>query len=168
MAWVWKGRDWGEMRVLFSVLDACVKALVVVIVGLVAFQVFMRFVMNDPSAWSEEAALIAFVYLVFLGTALAASNGLNLTADMISPYLGARGKVWAQRILAAITIAFLAVVFFTGVRMSLAVRGATTTALNFPMPLLYASVPIGAVLHALGVVNWMRHPREVKPEEQVA
>ena len=155
------------MRVLFSVLDACVKALVIIIVGLVAFQVFMRFVMNDPSAWSEEAALIAFVYLIFLGTAMAADRGLNLTANMIVPYLGAGGRVWAQRAVAAVTIAFLAVVFFTGIRMSLAVRGATTTALNVPMSLIYASVPIGAFLHVLGIVNWLRHTREVKPEEMV-
>ncbi len=155
------------MRVLFSVLDLCVKALVIVIVGLVAFQVFMRFVMNDPSAWSEEAALIAFVYLVFLGTALAASTGLNLTADMISAYLSPRGRIWAQWIVAAVTILFLGFVCFTGIRMSLAVRGATTTALNFPMSLLYAAVPMGAFLHAVGVIHWLRHPRQVRPEEQL-
>jgi len=155
------------MRVLFATLDAVVRLLVVLIVLLVAFQVFMRFVMNDPSVWSEEAALVAFVYLIFLGTGLAASRGLNLSADMMSGFLGRAGQRWMRRLLAAITIAFLSVVFFTGIRMSLAVRGASTTSLNIPMAFVYASVPIGALLHALGVIRWLREPPSVAPEEQV-
>lgn len=155
------------MRVLFVALDAVVKLLVLLIVFLVAFQVFMRFIMNDPSVWSEEAALVAFVYLIFLGTGLAASRGLNLSADMISGFLGPTGQRWLRRVLAAITIAFLSIVFVTGIRMSLAVRGSTTTSLSIPMALVYASVPIGAFLHALGVISWLREPPSVAPEEQV-
>jgi TRAP-type C4-dicarboxylate transport system permease small subunit len=155
------------MRGLFVALDAVVKLLVLSIVFLVAFQVFMRFVMNDPSVWSEEAALVAFVYLIFLGTGLAASKGLNLSADVISGLLRPVGQRRLRGVLAAITIAFLCVVFFTGIRMSLAVRGSTTTSLGIPMALVYASVPIGALVYALGVIVWLREPPAAAPEEQV-
>ena len=50
----------------------------VFLVVLVGLQVFTRYVLNDPTSWSEEAASFLEVYMVFLGGALAMVRGKTL------------------------------------------------------------------------------------------
>ena len=49
--------DWFE-KILFWVA----AAMITVMVGVVLLQVFLRYVLNNPTSWSEEVATLAFVW----------------------------------------------------------------------------------------------------------
>ncbi|MEE2776751.1 MAG: TRAP transporter small permease [Acidobacteriota bacterium] len=62
------------------------------LVGLVCWQVFTRFVLRDPSSFTEEAARFALIWLGLLGAARALGGGLHLSIDL----LALRSPGWAR------------------------------------------------------------------------
>src|SRR5690606_26756411 len=46
-------------------------------------QVFYRYVLKNPLAWSQEVMMISFVYLVLFGAALAVKNKEHLRIDLL-------------------------------------------------------------------------------------
>ena len=59
------------MRRLFSNIVEWIAAVMVVALAVIVFlQVFNRFVLKAPLAWSEDLAMLLFQWVVFLGAAL--------------------------------------------------------------------------------------------------
>ena len=84
-------------------------ALFAVMFGAFLIQVFTRYVLNDPVAWSMEVCLLAYVWIIFIAGATIVSIEEHISFDMI--YQAARPK--GKRVLALITsgailLAFLA------------------------------------------------------------
>lgn len=67
-------------------------------------QVVCRFVFGAPAAWTEELAAIAFVWVIFWGTAFTVPLHAHVAADFIVPRFAAP----AQRVLYALGLAVLA------------------------------------------------------------
>ncbi len=80
-----------------------------VMVVVVAAQVFCRYVLNHSLFWSEELARYLLVWLTFLGATVAYHRRVHPSVDMLQARMGPR----AAR---AMTIgAYLAALFFFGV-----------------------------------------------------
>ena len=59
------------MKKLFDNLIEAISAVMVVALAIIVFvQVFNRFVLKTPLAWSEDLAMLLFQWVVFLGAAL--------------------------------------------------------------------------------------------------
>ena len=52
-------------------VETVLALLMLLLIGLVSAQIFMRYVMHSPLTWSEELARMTFVYLTFIGAGLA-------------------------------------------------------------------------------------------------
>ena len=78
----------------------------VLFLSLVA-QVALRFVFGAPAAWTEELAAIAFVWVIFWGTAFTVPLREHVAVDFVVPLFGPR----ARRALHALGLAILAVCF---------------------------------------------------------
>ena len=66
---VYKWEDWISLA-LFAVLA-----------GIVFYQVFTRYVMNDPAGWTEEIARYFLVALVFIGAAMSVRKNNHIQVD---------------------------------------------------------------------------------------
>ncbi len=113
---------------------------------IVLWQVFSRYVLNDPSTVSEELARIFLMWLGPLGAAYALAFNEHMAIDLLSQKLDEK----QQRILRKVILifcGFLSLIFFNGgfeiVKESLALKQ-TTAALGLPMGYVYLAVPIGA------------------------
>ena len=62
--------------------------LVIVSMLLTGTQVFFRYVLNSPLAWTEELARIALIWLVFWGSAIAFRKNEHLTLTLFTQALG--------------------------------------------------------------------------------
>ncbi len=143
-----KARAWldGTLR------TACVT-LFALLVLLVAWQVFTRLVLDQPSAWSEEAARHTFVWLSLIGIAIAVGE----KADVIMDFLVARLHVKFQRIADLIayltTLAFvLYVMVFGGFQQSVLAWGQQNPLLPLSQGQLYLALPISGVLLAIYLI----------------
>lgn len=122
-------------------------ALFALLVLLVAWQVFTRLVLNQPSAWTEEAARYTFVWVSLIGIAIAVGE----KADVVMDFLVERLPRSLQRV--ADIIAYLATLAFVQYAMvfgGLQQASLAWTQRNPLLPLtqgqLYLALPISGAL----------------------
>lgn len=123
------------------VISACMGYFVVVTI----LQVIFRFVLNVPAAWTEETAKYAFIWMTYVGSALATKKSTHIRVDLLDSYLKPRGKeilFWISQIFFLI---FAVIVAKVGVDMliSLGTKPQTSPALKIPMQWIYLSLPVG-------------------------
>src|SRR5512132_2634313 len=60
------------------VVESVLALLMLLLIGLVSAQIFMRYLVHSPLVWIEVLARMSFVYLTFIGAGLAFHRGENL------------------------------------------------------------------------------------------
>ena len=125
----------------------CILLLAVITIDLL-LGVFSRYVLERTFVWYDEVARACFMWLVFLGAAVAvrrgAHFGLQMFVEMMPPHF--------KR--AAVLLTPLTILVFSGALVSLGWdlmrHGATqtTAVMGMPMSWIYASMPVGGALMA--------------------
>ncbi len=113
-------------------------------------QVVSRYVFNSPLGWTEELAKLLMVWWTFLAVGVLAFRGRLLGIDAVimtlSPVMAHRTMALAQ-FASAFIIGWLA---YLGVRLVGLAGTQITPSLDIPYAVIYASLPIGLGLAALG------------------
>lgn len=111
-------------------------------------EVLRRFVLNYSSAWGEEAARYAFIYLGWIGAAYAVRERAHIRFDIVIGRVGPRTKaalmIFAE--LATIAFALIALYWSTHTIQQLLQFGGTTPVLRVNKVWFEAAVPIGFAL----------------------
>lgn len=116
------------------------------LVLLLFIQVTARYVFAESPEWTEELARLVFVYLTFLGGALAVARRANLRVDTFVLLLPRNVQwilMWAGTVGA---IVFLAVAVFTGVAMVDRLAQQTMTSLPISKAYGFIGVPLGCAV----------------------
>lgn len=66
--------------------------LVVVLAVVVFFQVFNRFILKAPMAWTEELAMLLFQWVVFLGAAVGVKRMSHFGIDLVVEKLSEKNR----------------------------------------------------------------------------
>lgn len=153
------------MKAFTTILDRLEKTLFVVaalaITGMTAvilLQVFLRYVLNNPTSWSEEFATLCFVWCVALVIPLGVRHQEHIAMEFVVNRLaGARWR-WAQILLNAVVGLTLVAIgiaafglFSSGARQVMP-GISMSSGLEIPQLVTYISLPIGcfaAGLYAL-------------------
>ena len=132
-------------------------ALLMAVLSVVVFLgVFSRYGLNDPWQWTEEAARIAFLWVVFLGASVGVRRGLHFRFTLLLDNLR---PAWKRPLE---LFANLWVMFFAGI---LAVKGLSFALLNFaqltptlviPWGWVYIAVPLSGLLMILYALEHLR------------
>ncbi len=127
--------------ILFATLAAIMGALVLTVL----WQVISRFVLRDPSSYTEELARYLMIWLGLLGAGYAAGRRLHLSIDLLPRSRAAAVAVEAFALLFAV-----AVLVVGGGRLvwTMLYLGQTSAALQVPLGYVYLAVPISGVLIA--------------------
>jgi TRAP-type C4-dicarboxylate transport system permease small subunit len=129
-----------------GILDLALVAAFGVMIVAVSLQVFFRYVLNDPLAGSEEIGRLAFVWVTFVGAAVAARDRLHVRIDYFANRLGPRGMRNSRLMENAATACFGALMVWVGVLLAIFSWDYESASLQFPMTLVHASVPVSGVL----------------------
>ncbi len=137
------------MQRLFNIIDGflggATALLMAVSVLNVVWQVFTRFVLGDPSSFTEELARYLLVWLGFLGGAYAGGRRRHLAVGLLPNRLGPRGRAVLRVIVEVLTAAFaLSVLIGGGGYLSYTAfeLRQTSAALNLPLGYVYLAVPV--------------------------
>lgn len=121
----------------------------VVMTGIVAYQVFMRFVVNASPSWTEGAAIMLMSWFIFLGAAVGVRENFHMGFDVLLYVLpdGARATLRTISDIAVLAFA-IGMIYYGG---SLAIRGWTVRipVLNLPQTMTYLPVVISGFLMCL-------------------
>ena len=129
--------------------------------GVVFYQFFTRYALNNSASWTEEIARYLLIGTVFIGASIGVTKNNHIQVDLIYRYLG--GK--AARAL-AIAVDMLRIAFFASMsvftaQMMQKMGNYQMTIIDLPMNIVYGVVLFGFVIMALRSVwvariHWQR------------
>lgn len=111
-------------------------------------EVVRRFVLNYSSAWGEEAARYAFIYLGWIGAAYAVRERAHIRFDILLQRLGPRGKAMVFIFAEVATIVFACFALYWSLHTigTLLKFEATTPVLRISKVWFEAAVPLAFCL----------------------
>ena len=129
--------------------------LMAAIVLLISLNVFMRYVLDASLSWGEELTLSVFVWFVWLAASYAFRHRKHVRITVFRDFLGTRGQLWLDILADLLILGFLAVLVFECVKLINLpfVASQKSVVLGLPIPILYASAPVGAALSFLRVLQ---------------
>lgn len=135
-------------KVLASILLA---AIVLLIFG----NVFMRYIMNASLSWGEELTLWLFVWFVWLAVSYAFHSREHVRITFIRDCLAERARLFLDMVIDLLVLAFLVTLTIECIKLIMLpfVASQNSVVLGLPIPILYASAPVGAALSSFRVVQ---------------
>lgn len=139
---------------------ACLLLAIVSCLGL--WQVLSRFVLSQPSVWTEEVLRRLLIWCVMLGVVVAIRHGAMVSVDLMVRLSKGAWKQVVRFVIWLSTSAFLASILWFGVSLSWRVRFQTFASMDISMGWAYAALPTGA---ALGLIAVLAHYLDPVNEE---
>ena len=131
------------------------------------YQILARFVLEEPSTWTEVLTRTLMIWSVFLGLSASLRGGALLSVDLLyrtvakTPYLGV-----LHAMITGCTMLFLLVVVWYGWDVVYRVRFQNLAGLEIPISYAYAAIPTGAMFGVLGLLANYLDPRRGELETQ--
>lgn len=136
-------------KVLDKLLGTFLVALMASIVLAVLWQVFSRYVLQDPSSYTEEIARFLLIWIGILGAAFASGRNEHLSINILPDKLKPAHRKKLTRFIDLLIIAFcLTVLIIGGGNLVLvnAELGQESAALHLPLSVVYAVIPLSGLI----------------------
>lgn len=139
----------------------------IAMVALTCWQVLTRYILKDPSTWSEELVGYLFAWMSLLG----ASIVTNERGHMNIPILIERSDGTIQKALDCFgeIVAFLfsvVILIFGGIQITTLAMGQMTSSLGIPIGIFYIVLPLCGILNAiytiLNIIDILKDQTEEK------
>lgn len=141
---------------LVKLLEWILILLVAVLVLDVLWQVFSRFVLNDPSSWTDELATLLIIWVAMIGASVAFIRNNHLGVDYFVGKLKPRPRLISEIVVQAFIFVFAVIVLVLGgiklVTLTLLTEQ-VSPALLIKMGHVYMALPISGVMIALAAVE---------------
>lgn len=133
-----------------KILRAILAVMVAVMVLACCWQVITRFILNDPSKYTEEFLRYALIWLTMLGAPYAYGAGRHLSIDLLVMNFTEKGKNFVRVFVEVVVLVLsLAVFVYGGIAVALNASGQISATMRLPMECYYACIPVGGVLMAI-------------------
>ena len=130
---------------LNRVLEVILIMLLSIMVLNVSWQVFSRYVLGNPSSFTDELARYLMIWLGVLGTAYVSGKRLHVAIDILHSQLSLSSQKTMQKVIFSIVILATFLIFIIGgsrlVYLSY-LLGQKSAALQIPLYLVYVCVPL--------------------------
>ena len=126
--------------------------LLAVVCFLGLWQVVSRFVLSQPSSWTEEIMRRLLIWTVMLGAVVAFRRGAMISVDLMLRLSSGRWRTLLRALVAAATLAFLLCVLWFGIDLAWRVRHQTFSSVDLSIAWAYAALPVGAALGIVAVI----------------
>jgi len=128
------------------------SALMALLVVAVTWQILSRYLLAEPSSWTEELARFLLVWIGVLGASYAYRMKMHLGIDLLPQQLSGRRLALLELLVNSVVILFAVAVMVVGggnlVAMTWELQQ-ISPALGIPMAWVYAVVPLSGVLIVL-------------------
>jgi TRAP-type C4-dicarboxylate transport system permease small subunit len=139
----------GILSAIRKGLDRALEVLVIVVMAVlvldVSWQVFTRFILRDPSTWTDELATFLLIWVSLLGAAVALKRKAHLGMDYFVGRLAPRNRLRVQVFAFFCTGAFSLLVMIVGGATLVARKlqlQETSPALGLDLGYVYLALPI--------------------------
>ena len=115
----------------------------------VLWGVFTRYALGNQASWSEELARFILIWIGLLGAAYASGKKMHLSINLLHEKLEKKGQQRLQKMIALLILLFAFFVMVVGGGRLIYIvskLGQYSPALNIPMQLVYAVIPLSGIL----------------------
>lgn len=133
-------------RRLYHFLRTLCFLLMLAMVVIIFAQVVARYALSNSLSWSEEIGRYIFVWMTFIGSAIAVRNKLHVALDMFVVRLPRSLQKLCLMISYVSMMIFTGVVIYGGYKFVLKGSNQISAALQLPMHYVYLVLPIGGGL----------------------
>jgi len=147
----------------FATAIACVMLAISASLGL--FQVFTRFVLEQPAEWTEVLIRFSLIWMVFMGIPEAFRTGAMVSVDLMHRLAPAGFRRALEALITLLTIALLGVITWYG--WAYAQHGKLQTIIgleSYTMLWPYLAMPVGSVFAIVGVIGNFLDPQNQELE----
>jgi len=116
--------------------------------GIVAYQVFMRYVINASPAWTESGSIMIMSWFIFLGAAVGVRENFHMGFDVLLYVLPKGGKAWLRAISDIAIFSFAFGMFWYGGELALRGWSVRIPVLGLPQTFTYLPIVLSGVLMA--------------------
>ncbi|MES2535587.1 MAG: TRAP transporter small permease [Pseudomonadota bacterium] len=135
-----------------SMVLACSMLVLASVLGML--QVIMRFVLEQPSEWSEVLIRFSLIWMVFLGIPAAFRLGSMVSVDLMHRLASPGFRRILEALIALATLSLLAVIAWYGWDYAQRGRVQTMSGLeSISMFWAYLPLPVGAICAMVGVIG---------------
>jgi TRAP-type C4-dicarboxylate transport system permease small subunit len=131
---------------LYKFLKTVCFLLMLAMVVIIFAQVVARYALHNSLSWSEELGRYLFVWMTFIGSAIAVRNKLHVSLDMLVTKLPSALQKLCLVISYVSMMVFTAVLIYGGYRFVLRGSKQISAAMQVPMHYVYLVLPVGGGL----------------------
>jgi TRAP-type C4-dicarboxylate transport system permease small subunit len=156
--------------IISKILGVILIVLMALMVLDVTWQVFTRFILKNPSAFTEELAGFLLIWIGLLGASYAFYTKAHLGIDVLTYKLTGFKKQVVEILINLIVLAFAFFVMVIGgmrlVNLTFTLKQ-VSPALGIAMGYIYLVIPIAGVLVIYFAINFIIETIQTKPTEMV-
>ena len=131
---------------------AVVVALAGVMVACLLLQVVFRYGVGRALTWSDEIALLSFLWIVFLAGSLGVREAFHVRLTLAVDRLPPAWRAGSERIVLLLVLGFGLLLLHSGAEYVAITAGSISPAIGYPVELLHLAAPVAGaliILHAL-------------------
>lgn len=142
------------MNKIRDILDKILKALAgisfIAMVLLTCWQVFTRYVLQDPSTWSEELVSYLFAWMSLLGASLVTSERGHMNIPIFVEKMKPAGQKALKVLGELVAFLFSAIILvYGGYEITTLAMGQMTSSLGVPIGVFYIVMPLCGILNMI-------------------
>lgn len=121
----------------------------VIMVGVIGWQVFGRFVLNSSPSWTEQAALILMIWYVFFAAAAGVWERFHIRIEILEQALSPARTRKLRIAIHALVAVFGLVLLVYGAQLAWLVREFTVPSLGISRGIAYLPIPFAGLMTAV-------------------
>lgn len=151
------------MKKKWTILDATVSFLFLVMLITTFIGVIMRYVFNMPLLFGEELARYLLIYIVMLGAIINTRDKDQLSITFLRKFLSSKVNEKLDLVFDIFIVLGMTALVYYGALLVTITGKETTSIMRIPWPLIYSSIPFFSMmilLHYLrDVINYLKKGR---------
>ncbi|MXO64503.1 TRAP transporter small permease [Altericroceibacterium endophyticum] len=156
------------IRIISRLLLAASAIALALMVAILSWQVFARYVLDYSPAWAEQTALMLMIWLTFLGTASGIAEGFHIR---IVEGVANLPETWKKRVvqLANLLIILAALlIVWLGILLAQATWGNAVPTLPLTRGMVYLVIPFSGALIAVFALDKLLRGEEISGSQASA
>lgn len=117
-------------------------------VALTCWQVFTRYILQNPSSWSEEMVSYLFAWMSLFGASIVVGERGHMNIPIVVERMGAKGRKFFAVFAEIVAGLFAGVILvYGGIQITDLAMGQMTSALGVAVGVFYVVLPISGVIN---------------------
>ncbi|SCP96561.1 TRAP transporter small permease [Anaerobium acetethylicum] len=152
------------MKAINKILETVLALMVILMVLGCFWQIFTRFILGNPSKYTEEFLRYVLIWLTMLGVPFAYGRDEHISIQFITRTFQMKNLLVTKIAIEVLVLALSVFVMIAGGWMvTMNAAGQISPAMQIPMQFYYACVPIsGLLMAAYSIERFIKFSKEIK------